>query len=284
MIHCPQLAHTAPYDIRIWQCTDFNRHWHGDTEIYICLQGQMKICIEGTMYRLYPDDTVFVACNEAHEIFCDTPDTRVILIAFGYALLGSNYSNMQEISVDVPFFNLRDSAVSHQILYPLQQIRDVLCQAERDSVLADWRFRSSLYAIAGYISEHKQIKPVSAERLLRAKQLERMSGTLQYISAHFQEPITVEQAAAVAGYDRSYFCKQFRKITGMTFHHYLNYYRISVACQLLVDAKLPLSAVAEQSGFSSQKNLSRLFREMLGMTPNQYRKLPREVKNSLKPL
>ena len=248
LIHCPQLAHTAPYDIRIWQCTDFNRHWHGDTEIYICLQGQMKICIEGTMYRLYPDDTVFVACNEAHEIFCDTPDTRVILIAFGYALLGSNYSNMQE------------------------------------SVLADWRFRSSLYAIAGYISEHKQIKPVSAERLLRAKQLERMSGTLQYISAHFQEPITVEQAATVAGYDRSYFCKQFRKITGMTFHHYLNYYRISVACQLLVDAKLPLFVVAEQSGFSSQKNLSRLFREMLGMPPNQYRKLPWEVKNSLKPL
>ena len=151
-------------------------------------------------------------------------------------------------------------------------------------MLADWRFRSSLYAIAGYISEHKQIKPVSAERLLRAKQLERMSGTLQYISAHFQEPITVEQAAAVAGYDRSYFCKQFHKITGMTFHRYLNYYRISVACQLLVDAKLPLSAVAEQSGFSSLKNLSRLFREMLGMPPNQYRKLPWEVKNSLKPL
>ncbi len=284
LIHHPQFAHTDPYDIRIWQCTDFTRHWHSNTEIYICLQGQMKICIEGTMYRLCPDDTVFVASNEAHEIFCDTPDTRVVLIAFGYALLGSDYSNMQEISIDIPFFNLRDSAISHQILYPLLQIRDVLCQVERDSVLADWKFRSSLYAIAGYISEHKQTKPVSAERLLRAKQLERMSGTLQYISEHFREPVTVEQAATMAGYDRSYFCKQFRKTTGMTFHRYLNYYRISVACQLLADAKLPLCAVAEQSGFPSQKNLSRLFREILGMTPTQYRKLPPEAKNSSKPL
>ena len=42
--------------------------------------------------------------------------------------------------------------------------------------------------------------------------------------------------------------------------------------------------VAEQSGFASSKNLSRLFREVLDMTPNQYRKLPQEAKNSLRML
>ena len=88
----------------------------------------------------------------------------------------------------------------------------------------------------------------------------------------------------MAGYDRSYFCKQFRKTTGMTFHRYLNYYRVSVACQLLADAKLPLSVVADRVGFACQKNLSRLFREVLGMTPTQYKKLPLEVKNSVRPL
>lgn len=284
MIYPLQLAHPAPYDIRIWQCTDFARHWHSSTEIYLCLQGQMKICIEGTMYCLCPDDTVFVASNEAHEIFCNTPDTRVVLISFGYALLGSDYSAMEDISIDTPFFNLRDSAVSSQILFPLLQIKDELCQAQRSNVPADWKFRGSLYDIAAYICQHKQRKPPSAERSLRAKQLERMSKTLQYISEHFREPITVEQAAALAGYDRSYFCKQFRETTGMTFHRYLNYYRVSIACRLLMDAKLPLWAVAEHAGFSSQKNLSRLFREFLSMTPTRYRKLPPEIKNSLRPL
>jgi len=53
---------------------------------------------------------------------------------------------------------------------------------------------------------------------------------------------------------------------------------------LLTDVTIPLSAVAEQCGFSSQKNLSRLFQDFLGMTPTQYKKLPPETKNSLRPL
>ena len=81
-----------------------------------------------------------------------------------------------------------------------------------------------------------------------------------------------------------YFCKQFRNATGMTFHRYLNYYRISEACRLLSNSKLPLSEVAEQSGFASQKNLSRLFRDIIGITPTQYQRLPPEEKKHLKSL
>lgn len=282
MIHHPQLAHIRPYDIRIWQCTDFDRHWHSNTELYICLRGQMNIRIEDKQYCLHRDDTVFVASNEAHEIFCDDPDTLVVLIAFGYGLLGDAYSKLQDICLDRPFFNL-GADISPELRCPLVQIKDILCKPVEDEVLVDWQFRSSLYAIAGYICRHKQANPISAERLLRAKQLEKMYTTLQYIAEHFQEPITVERAAAVAGYDKSHFCKQFRKTTGMTFHRYLNYYRLSAACRLLSDAKLPMSVVAEQSGFPSQKNLSRLFQQILGMTPTQYRKLPQEAKNTLKP-
>lgn len=283
LLHHPQLAPRKQYDIRIWQCTDFERHWHGDTEIYICLQGQMKICIEGKLYCLNRDDTVFVASNEAHEIFCDVPDTLVVLIAFGYALLGDDYCNLQDISVDRPFFNLQEK-ISQELLDPLLWVRNELCKPGRDTFLADWQYRSSLYAIAAYICRHKQANPASRERLLRTRQLKKMHTTLQYIAEHFQSPISVEQAAAVSGYDKSYFCKQFRKTTGMTFHRYLNYYRLSAACTLLEDVKLSMSAVAEQSGFSSQKNLSRLFQQVLGMTPSQYRKLPQEAKSSVKPL
>ena len=284
MISLAPPSNTALYDIRIWKCSDFAQHWHSQMDIYICLQGQMKICIEGITYCLNPDDTIFVSSYEAHEIFCDVPDTRVVLIAFGYEFLGNAYNDILNLSVDIPFFNLKDSGISPEILQPLVLIRNVLCKPEKDAVLKDWKLRSSIYAIVAYIYQHRQNNPISAERLLRAKQLEKMYGTLQDIFQHFREPITLEQAAALAGYDRSYFCKQFRKATGVTFHRYLNYCRIAEACRLLSDGNLPLSMVAEQSGFASSKNLSRLFREVLDMTPNQYRKLPQEAKNSLRML
>ena len=272
-----------PYDIRIWQCTDYGHHWHDNTEIYICRQGTMKICIEGTMYELHEDDAIFVASNESHEIFCDRPNTRVVLISFGYTLLGSDYRKLQMASIDKPFFSLRDTTAPPSIVHPLTQIRKALYE-QKEPVATDWILRSSLYAIAAHVSLSTHQQPASAERRLRAKQLEKMYGTLRYIADHFQEDITVEQAAAVAGYDRSYFCKQFRKTIGTTFHRYLNNYRISIACHLLTDATLSMSNVAERAGFTSQKNLSRLFSQTLGMTPTQYRKLSPEERNSIKPL
>jgi len=283
MFHHPQFSRPETYDIRIWQCTDFHRHWHSSTEIYICLQGHLKICIEGTTYPLHQDDTVFVAGNEAHEIFCNCPNTMVVLISFGYDFLGSEYQKIENCCIDTPFFNLHSSNIPSSFLQPLMQIRDTLCKVE-NRFPADWIFRSSLYAIAAHILCHKQTNTISPQRLLRAKQLEKMHETLKYISEHYQEPITLEQAATVAGYDKSYFCKQFRHATGTTFHRYLNYCRVSAACRLLEDVKLPMSCVAEQTGFVSQKKLCRLFREIVGMTPTQYRKLPSEDKSSIKPL
>ncbi len=282
MIFNTPLSGKELYDIRIWQCTDFARHWHSNTEVYVCLQGQMKIDIEGTLYHLNKDDVVFVFGNEAHEIYCDVPNTRVVLISFGYEVLGNDYSHIQNLSTATPFFNLKNKDCSPQIIQPLIRIIEVLCHPKYVSLQKDWELRSGIYAIAAYIFQYKQNKSIPQERLLRTKRLEKMFGTLQYISEHFRENITLEQAAAFAGYDKSYFCKQFLNATGMTFHRYLNHYRISKACHLLADARLPLSEIAEKCGFASQKNLSRLFRDILGITPTQYRKLPQEKKSHLK--
>jgi len=281
IFHTP-LSAKELYDIRIWQCTDFARHWHSNTEVYICLQGQMKIDIEGTLYHLNKDDAVFVFGNEAHEIFCNEPNTLVVLIGFGYAVLGNDYNRIQNLSLSAPFFSLKDNKVSPQILQPLRSIIEILLHPEDEDFLDDWKIRSCIYAIATYMFQNKQNSPIATNRLLRTKHLEKIFGILQYISEHFRENITVEQASTFVGYDRSYFCKQFFNATGMTFHRYLNHYRISKACHLLTDARLPLSAVAEKSGFSCQKNLSRIFRDMLGLTPTQYRNLPQEEKNHLK--
>ena len=276
MIAYPMGAEQLPYDVRIWHCGGFREHWHSSTEIYVCLRGQLEIRTEGVDYRLTQGDTLIVASNERHEIFCSRNDTYVILISFGYPLLGNSYSLLQGVCFDRPFFNVKDPGMPRQICGPLEQIGALL--QETQGRAADWELRSCLYAIAAYLSEHTHAHGVSKERLLRTKQREKLQSTLQFIGASFHEPITLEQAAAAAGYDTSYFCKLFRSATGMTFHRYLNAYRISQACRLLTETQDSVAAVAEKSGFRSQKKLNRLFREMMGMTPTQYRRLLPEEK------
>ena len=280
MIYHPLTAEQKPYDVRIWHCDGFKEHWHSNMDIYVCLQGQLDIRVEGADHHLTPGDTLFVASNEIHEIFCRRTDTYVLLISFGYSLLGQSYGALQSVCFDRPFSHLADRTVPDEIRIPLEQIRTLLQSPDPDAIAADWALCSCLYAIAAYLSKHSHSFGVSKERLLRTRQLSQLQETLRYISRHYREPITLTQAAAAAGYDTSYFCKLFRSATGMTFHRYLNEYRISVVCQLLTETEDAISVVAEKAGFPSQKKLNRLFRDIMGTTPTQYRK-QRTLRNTL---
>ena len=274
MIYEPQIHSRKPYGASIWYCNGYHEHCHSQTEVYICLCGQLTIRVEGIDYPMEKDDTLFVASNESHRIFCDHPDTQVIIFNFGNRLLGSAYSVLHDASFEQPFFNLQDPSVSEKILHPLFQIKNIMLNFNKNDIAQDWELRGCLHLIAAYLATHKRAIEASRERKARVAQLANMNGVLDYIAEHFQEPITVDTAASIARYDKSYFCKQFRKATGMTFHRYLNYCRISVACQHLVESNMSISVIAEESGFASAKMMNRLFRDILGVTPTEYRNHP----------
>lgn len=284
MILFPQMFVKNLYSIRVWHCQNYIKDWHSNTEIFICLKGQLDVELEGTRYHLEKDDVLIMLSCEAHESFCSNPDTDVILIAFGYDLLGYDYRKLQDISFEKPFFNLNDSSVPSPLIEPLARIKERLLNPKEDVLITRWGNRSDLYAISAYLMENRQNKRISKERQTRIKQQRSTYDILKYISEHYRETITLDQAADIVGYDKSYFCRQFRKITGMTFHRYLNSYRVTIACQLLWDENILVSAVAEQAGFASPKMMSRLFQDILGVSPTEYRKLSRGEKVGKLPL
>lgn len=273
MILFPQIFVKNLYNIRVWHCSDYFKDWHSNTEIFICLKGQMDVDLEGTRYHLEKDDVLIMLSCEAHESFCSNSDTDVIMIAFGYDLLGYDYRKLQEVSFEKPFFNLNDSSAPRQLIEPLVRIKDRLLNPKKDILITRWENRGDLYTISAYLLENRQDKRISKERQIRIKQSKSTYDILKYISEHYHETITLDQAANIIGYDKSYFCRQFRKITGMTFHRYLNCYRVTIACQLLWDGNIPISTVAERAGFASSKMMNRLFKDVLGVTPTEYRKL-----------
>ena len=144
MIYHPLTAEQKPYDVRIWHCDGFKEHWHSNMDIYVCLQGQLDIRVEGADHHLTPGDTLFVASNEIHEIFCQRTDTYVLLISFGYSLLGRNYAALQSVCFDRPFFHLADHTVPDEIRIPLEQIRILLQSPDQAGTAADWALCSCL--------------------------------------------------------------------------------------------------------------------------------------------
>ena len=93
----------------------------------------------------------------------------------------------------------------------------------------------------------------------------------EYIEAHFEEDLSIQALATVAGLSSQHFAVLFRESTGFTPHQYVNHRRIAYAQQLLGDKTVSLIDVSLQCGFSSQSQFITTFRKLTGLTPGRFR-------------
>ena len=92
-----------------------------------------------------------------------------------------------------------------------------------------------------------------------------------YVKANSADHVTMRGAAEYVHLSAFYFCKMFKKATGMTFTEYVSRVRIEKAKNLLANPHARVSEVAFASGFQSIPHFNRVFRKYAGMAPRQYR-------------
>lgn len=88
-----------------------------------------------------------------------------------------------------------------------------------------------------------------------------------------EKNLTRERIADLIGSNRTYLSQVINEMTGMSFVHYINSYRIDEALEILSDAEneIPLKALCSDLGFSSLTTFYKLFQAKVGMTPAKYR-------------
>ena len=95
-----------------------------------------------------------------------------------------------------------------------------------------------------------------------------------WIAAHLEEVIHLDDLAALTGLSGYHFHRMFQLSRGMAPHAWVTARRVRRAQELLRGAA-PIAEVAAACGFSSQSHLTRVFRARTGRTPAEYRTLAR---------
>jgi len=93
----------------------------------------------------------------------------------------------------------------------------------------------------------------------------------QFILEHQAEDLSLGQVAKAVNTSTFYFCKLFKKVTGINFTDYLSRVRIERAKNLLLNPNLRVSEIAFEVGFQSLTHFNRVFKKILGQSPTQYR-------------
>ncbi len=103
----------------------------------------------------------------------------------------------------------------------------------------------------------------------------RLRRVKRYVETHLDQPISLGEAAYVAGVDRSYFSAFFHAKVGVTFRDWLHTTRIHRARQLLQDSNYSITNVAFSVGYQNLRSFERTFKKHTGKTPMQYKALVR---------
>lgn len=234
-------------------------HWHEHVEILCVTRGNLRIYIQGQVISAVPGDIVVINPGETHAIPEREPDSRYACLIPHQALC----SKMGLSVKDHPIRNLiqdkRLVSAFHHILHILQekpQLYEIDVQIRLISLVLDLiREYPKSDSISGRIQE------TAGEQLVKQ--------TISYIKEHYARPLSTKDVCKYLGFDKSYVCSVFKKITGTTMISYLNMVRCEHARELLQMGKLSVSECASLSGFQNSSYFTKTYKHYTGELPSE---------------
>jgi AraC family transcriptional regulator len=94
----------------------------------------------------------------------------------------------------------------------------------------------------------------------------------ELVHAKFDDDLTLEQMAEAVHLGRTRFSEMFRKSTGQSPHQFVLWHRVERAKDMLRSAELRVLDVAVACGFKTQQHFARVFRQVCGISPTDYRR------------
>lgn len=252
----------------------FLPHWHLPGEIIAPLENSYEVIVAGDTLELQPGDVLIISPGELHAINAPPTGVRYIL----------NYDpeqleQIQDIvflfSMLRPYHLLRGMEfpdLTSRLLWLLQKIEEEYGSDAPYREGAIFAFLINFFVELGRqaISEEKFQGSTQSKQ---QEYTEQFIGVCNYISKHCTENLTLETVAEHAGFSKYHFSRLFKKFVNTTFHEYLTSSRILWAKKLLVDSSISITEISMRSGFNSLATFNRIFKNELGCTPSEYRKL-----------
>jgi AraC-like DNA-binding protein len=177
-------------------------------------------------------------------------------------LLQQIASDISGHTVPMPFF----SSPVIKDLELAERIRHFHYALENNSITSLERQSAWLSILGALILRHastySDIRKINPEPIYIRK-------VCEYMQEHFAKSITLDEIASQVGMSQFHFLRVFRNTIGLTPHAYLTHLRIEHAKRLLRH-RVPLAAIAAETGFVDQSHFNKQFKKIIGVPPGQY--------------
>jgi len=263
----------APYKLWIGAMNPFNEHRHADFEIACCFAGGFEIKADNKIYKVKPNEIILIPPMVAHaSASLAEKGTKAVCAIFGASFFGNSSSLYRNLVPETTVIVLSDE---NKACVKISKLLDeMIYNLRNQSITSDLLNKGNLYKLAAYIFEELSSHDKNFDTLDRdISKIANIDKALELIYSDYMRDVSVEEAAQAAGYSKSNFCKIFKNVVGESFHKTLNIQRINTSYAMLTETSMQISDIAAEVGFHETKTYCRVFKEITGLTPGEYRKI-----------
>lgn len=254
----------------------FPSHWHNEAEFTIAQKDGCKYRVGDTLHNLNKGDILLVWPRELHEIVY-VPEGGSTFIQFSSDLLENNLDIVSMFKFMTEFHHIecsKEPELTKKIADKLDEIKEIIINEPHFS---ETRSKLIIYdimlLIGEYVIHEKQLQ-LGSPRLSDAS-WKHIHEACSYISEHSADSLTQTEVASHIGLSPYYFSRLFREYMQMTFPAYLSGIRVRTAIRLLANESISITDAAFMAGFQSTTAFNKVFHDVTGCSPRDYRKMMR---------
>lgn len=248
-------------------------HWHTPIEIIMPLENPYRVTCRDASFLLQEGDLLIINSGVIHSM--PAMQGERLIFQADFSLL-HNVTGIESTLSNMPSALLVTSENAPTIHERLKNLMLNICtEYFSDSILISASIYSRLIEMLVLIGR-EYTAGGNAFDVTHTKQkeyTEKFITVCNYIHEHCTESLSLDDAAALAGFSKYHFTRLFKQFTGISFYKYLNKKRIEHAEKLLVDPEISITEVALQSGFSSLSTFIRMFKLIKDCTPTEFRNM-----------
>lgn len=269
-------AYDLPFECFINACVDHEAVAHDEIEFIWLLEGKVDIWCEGKTYHLVPDTVFIFYVHQKHAM-----QSEGYTLSASFRFKKEYLKNLNLYFERLPFKNrvfTFDELAHKYHEVPLIMSHLITLMKSPDAVV-NTRYQLigcyNMYVFDLYSVRLKE-KYLDIKKKNYDTYLARFQIISDHIDVHYAEKITLDALADVAGISSPRVSHFIKEILGISFQEYLTKVRLEKAIHALRYTEWPIKEVVIRSGFSDQKYLNAIMKELFHLTAHQYRKIMKD--------
>ena len=251
----------------------FEQHWHDRIELHLVKSGCLELFCNDQHIKVFPNELSIVSPALLHSGRASKEGYECYVIMFEISdLYNGTVSAKQYIR---PIIN-GDVKFKYKTDIPeiIQLATHIVEMQLSENQYHPLETVGCLYRLLGLLCQHC----IDEEHSLTTK-FEKFDSVIGYINANFTKDISSASISKKFGYDESYFCRKFKKITGITLTKYIRTQRLERARIQLEKTEDSIRHIALSCGFIDAAYFTNCFKSLYKTSPTKYRNEYREKTN-----